>query len=37
MPFIKTIGLMPGETVTGAIDTYLNYKMQGLTGTDTTI
>ena len=37
MPFIKTIGLMPGETVTGAIDTYLNYKMQGLTTNDTTI
>ena len=37
MPFIKTIGLMPGETVTEATDTYLNYKMQGLTGTDTTI
>ncbi len=37
MPFIKTIGLMPGETVTGAIDTYLNYKMQGLTTNDTAI
>ena len=37
MPFIKTIGLMPGETVTEATDTYLNYKMQGLTTNDTTI